>query len=156
MNTMTNGKHKRPANDAGKVAAEPKQGGKLTRKTMVDLYATRQFLPLSAQKEIGLRMPIELYFKDPAVARAHANIGIDDEFTTPWEPGLRDGPTSARFTVVDYDSTNNTLTPPAIWNQSQNCYCATDGTPLDGNSIKLLQFHQLSVWATVQNTLDYF
>jgi hypothetical protein len=135
---------------------KPTAGVKLTRKTMIDLYAAHRYLPLSAQKETGLRMPVELYFKDPAVAKAHANIGIDDEFTTPWEPGLRDGPTSARFAVVDYDSTSNTLTPPAIWDRSQNYYRAPDGTLLDRNAVKLFQFHQLSVWATVQNTLDYF
>ena len=58
--------------------------------------------------------------------------------------------------MVDYDSTSNTLTPAAVWDQDQNCYHAPDGTPLDRNAIKLYQFHQLSVWATVQNTLDYF
>src|SRR5690348_1092746 len=132
---MTATKTDKRKNPAGKNAdsqpARSKQAVKLTRKTMVDLYATQRSLPLSAQKEAGLRMPIELYFKDPAVAKAHANIGIDDEFTTPWEPGLRDGPTSARFAVVDYDSTSNTLTPPALWDPRKNRYNAPDGTPLD-------------------------
>ena len=63
-------------------------------------------------------MPVEVYFKDPRrAAEAHADAGIDAEFTTPWEPGFRDGPTSARFAVVDYDSTGNTLTPPAVWDR---------------------------------------
>lgn len=135
------------------TAPKPKP---LTRETMVALYAAHRLLPLSAQKETGLRMPVEVYFKDPAVAKEHADIGIDDEFTTPWEPGLRDGPTSARFAVVDYDSTTNTLTPPAVWDRRRNCYLAPDGTVLDGKAVKLFQFHQLSVWAMVQNTLDYF
>ena len=153
-------KIKRPAKAAGKTAgpkrAKPKPAVKLTRQTMVELYAARQYLPLNTEKETGLRIPVEVYFKDPAVAKAFAKIGIDYEFTTPWEPGLRDGPTSACFAVVDYDSTTNTLTPPAVWDRRQNCYCALDSTPLDGKAIKLFQFHQLSVWATVQNTLDYF
>lgn len=136
--------------------AESNPAVKLTHKTMVDLYAAQPFLPLSTQKESGLRIPVELYFKDPAVARSFAHVGIDDEFTTPWEPGLRDGPTSARFAVVDYDATGNTLTPPAVWDRRQNRYRAPERTPLDRKAIRLFQFHQLSVWETVQNTLDYF
>src|SRR5262245_44284108 len=87
---------------AGRTRTNSKPPLKLTRRTMVDLYAAQKLLPLAVQKEIGLRMPVEVYFKDPLVARLYADIGIDDEFTTPWEPGLRDGPTSARFAVVDY------------------------------------------------------
>src|SRR6476620_2920438 len=128
----------------------------LSRAALVDLYAARQYLRLDTLKEAGLRMPVEVYFKDPDVAAQCEGAGIDDEFTTPWEPGLRDGPTSARFAVVDFDSTSNTLTSPAIWDRTAMCYCAPDHTPLDGQAIKLFQFHQLSVWATVQNTLDYF
>jgi hypothetical protein len=156
---------KRPAKATGETAdpkpgktkrAKPKPALNLTRKTMIDLYAAHSYLPLSAQKETGLRIPVEVYFKDPAVAKNYAKIGIDDDFTTPWEPGLRDGPTSARFAVVDYDSTTNKLASPAVWDRKQNCYHAPDGTSLDRHSIKLFQFHQLSVWATIQNTLDYF
>jgi hypothetical protein len=91
------------------------------------------------------------------VAAKTANAGIDADFTTPWEPGLRDGPTSARFAVVDYDSTRNVLTPPAIWDRKRNCYVAPDGkTVLDAKQKNLYQYHQLSVWAIVQNTLDFF
>jgi hypothetical protein len=140
----------------GRKRTNSKPPVKLTRKTMVDLYAAQKLLPLGVQKEVGLRMPVEVYFKDPLVAQLYKNIGIDDEFTTPWEPGLRDGPTSARFAVVDYDSTTNTLTEPAVWNRDQSCYLAPDGTPLDRDAVARFQFHQLSVWATVQNTLDYF
>ena len=49
------------------------------------------------------------------------------------------------------------LTPPAIWNRTKNCYLAPDGkTVLDEKAKKLYQYHQLSVWAIVQNTLDFF
>lgn len=123
---------------------------------MIQLYAARGQLGLDVLKETGLRMPVEVYFKDPRVAEEFKDVGIDTDFTTPWEPGLRDGPTSARFAVVDYDSTSNTLTPPAVWDRKENCYRAPDGTLLDGKAIALLQFHQLSVWAIVQNTLNFF
>ena len=140
--------------DPGGPAEEPAR--KLTRATLIELYAARRHLGLSALKETGLRMPIEVYFKDPAVAKATEGAGFDDQFTTPWEPGLRDGPTSARFAVVDYDSTSNTLTPPAVWDRRDNCFRAPDGTLLDGSAKDLFQYHQLSVWANVQNTLDFF
>jgi hypothetical protein len=124
---------------------------------LVDLYAARQYLRLDTLKEAGLRMPVEVYFKDPDVAALFEGAGIDDDFTTPWEPGLRDGPTSARFAVVDYDSTKNVLTPPAIWDRNNSCYVAPDGkTVLDGKTKDLYQYHQLSVWANVQNTLEFF
>jgi hypothetical protein len=124
---------------------------------LVDLYAARQYLRLDTLKEAGLRMPVEVYFKDPDVADQFEGAGIDNDFTTPWEPGLRDGPTSARFAVVDYDSTKNVLTPPAIWDRDNSRYVAPDGkTVLDGKTKDLYQYHQLSVWANVQNTLDFF
>ena len=55
---------------------------------MIDLYEARQYLGLDTLKETGLRMPVRVYFKDPAVAKSTEGAGIDDEFTTPWEPGL--------------------------------------------------------------------
>jgi hypothetical protein len=49
------------------------------------------------------------------------------------------------------------LTPPAIWSRTKNCYLAPDRkTVLDDKTKKLYQYHQLSVWAIVQNTLDFF
>lgn len=140
---------------AEKASAE-KTGRKLTRAILMDLYAARRYLSLNTIEKTGLRLPIEVYFKDPAVAKAFANAGFDENFTAPWEPGLRDGPTSARFAVVDYDSTSNTLTPPAVWDSKDNCYRAPDGTLLDGKAKDLFQYHQLSVWANVQNTLEFF
>jgi len=150
-------KAKRPASPA-EDTAEAKPVRKLSRAALMDLYAARRYLGLKTHVETGLRMPVEVYFKDPRVAELSKGVGIDDDFTTPWEPGLRDGPTSARFAVVDYDSTSNTLTPPAVWDEDDNCYHAPDSarTLLDGKAIALPQYRQLSVWATVQNTLDFF
>lgn len=130
---------------------------RLTRAALIDLYAVRQSLTLDTIKETGLRIPVEVYFKDPDVAEETVTAGIDEEFTAPWEPGLADGPTSARFAVVDYDSTNNVLTPPAIWDRKRNCYVAPNGkTVLNGKTKNLYQYHQLSVWAIVQHALDFF
>jgi hypothetical protein len=149
----------RPAKAATKTARKKsaeKADRKLTRATLLDLYAARRYLGLATLKETGLRMPVDVYFKDPDVAETFEGAGIDKDFTTPWEPGLRDGPTSARFAVVDYDSTSNTLRPPAVWDRKANCYCAPDKTPLTEKTKDRPQFRQLSVWAIVQNTLDFF
>src|SRR5262245_23759475 len=142
------------ATDGGQPRA--KQALKLPRAVLMDLYQARRYLGLETHKATGLRIPVDVYFKDPRVAEVSKKVGIDKEFTTPWEPGLRDGPTSARFAVVDYDATNNTLTPPAVWDEDNKCYRAPDNTVLDGNAVALPQYHQLAVWATVQNTLDFF
>ncbi|MFH1340472.1 MAG: serine protease [Pseudomonadota bacterium] len=144
-----------PDKTGAKASAE-KPERKLTRATLMELYAARRYLGLATLKETGLRLPIEVYFKDPAVAKVFKDAGFDDDFTAPWEPGLRDGPTSARFAIVDYDSTSNTLTPPAVWDRKDNCYRAPDGTLLDAKAKDRFQYHQLSVWANVQNTLEFF
>ena len=114
---------------------EDRANRRLTRATRIQLYAARKYLGLDVLKETGLRMPVQVYFKDPRVAELFKDVGFDADFTTPWEPGLRDGPTSARFVVVDYDSTTNTLTAPAVWDREQNCYAAPDGTVLDAKAI---------------------
>src|SRR4051812_37049006 len=128
----------------------------LPSRMRVDMYAARQYLRLGTIEDAGLRIPAKVYFKDPDVAAEFEGAGFDPDFTTPWEPGLRDGPTSARFAVVDYDSTRNVLTPPAIWDRNKNCYCTLDSQPLTGDMKDLFQYHQLSVWANIQNTLDFF
>jgi hypothetical protein len=129
---------------------------KLSRSVMVNLYSAQRYLGVEAEKAANLRMPVLVYFKDPLVAEQFADVALDKEFTTLWEPGLRDGSTSARFAVVDYDATQNTLTPPAKWDRAQNTYLTPNGEPFDEKDKKLFQFHQVSVWATVQNTLDFF
>ena len=125
-------KTKAPKNRAPKKKPERK----LKRTTMIDLYEARQYLSLDTLKETGLRMPVRVYFKDPAVAANTEGAGIDDTFTTPWEPGLGDGPTSARFAVVDYDATKNVLTPPAIWDVRNNCYLAPDRKTVLDDKVK--------------------
>jgi hypothetical protein len=141
-------------------AARKLEKPKLTRRALVELYAVRRYLSLDTVKEAGLELRIPVYFKDPAVAKDPEGPGLDEEFTAPWEPGLRDGPTSARLAVVDYDATTNTLTQPARWNDDTRSYCAPDGAVLDpttkDHSKYRFHFHQVSVWANIQHTLATF
>ncbi|RWP51073.1 serine protease [Mesorhizobium sp.] len=129
---------------------------RLTLADRVGLYAAARSIGRGTQETLGLRIPFHVYFKDPLVARKNPAIDIDEDFRIPWEPGIADGPTSARFAVVDFDSTAGVLTPPSKWDRKRNVFIGTDGGILDSRRRQDLQFHQVSTWAIVQNTLDYF
>lgn len=125
------------------------------------LYAARRYLGLDLEKEFELRIPFDVYYKDPGVAAKNPDLGIDQDFLVPWEPGLAHGPTSARFAVVDYNGDTGKLIPPAKWDAAQNAFTGTDDKPLkDIKDIKAvkdnLQFHQVHAWAIVQNALDFY
>jgi hypothetical protein len=120
------------------------------------LYAARRYVGLGLEKKLNLRIKLDVYFQDPLVAEIGEKIGFDDEFFVPWEPGLADGPTSARFAVVDYNADTGTVTPPAKWQPKQNIFVGPDGQPLDQHAKDRLEFHQVHVWAIVQNALDFF
>jgi hypothetical protein len=108
----------------------------------------------NVEKKVGLRIPFDVYFQDPTIAEDD-DLVFDRSFFAGWEPGLGDGPTSARFVVVDYNGDSGTLTPPATWVGDENAFFA-DGKRLDSRSADLLQFDQVSVWAVLQNALDFF
>lgn len=63
-------------------------------------------------------LPFTTYVQDPFVAREKPEFAFDEAFVD-WEPGLADGPTSARFAIVDYDTDKDVLTPPAEWDEAQ-------------------------------------
>jgi hypothetical protein len=133
----------------------------LTPEQRRTLYAARRYLGLDLEKKFQLRIRFDVYYQDPAIAAKNPELGIDKDFFVPWEPGLANGPTSARFAVVDYNGDAGTLTPPAEWDAQQNAFTGTDGKPLKGSEdIKAvkdnLQFHQVHTWAIVQNALDFY
>jgi hypothetical protein len=120
------------------------------------LYAVGRFLDGAAQTALDLRILIDVYFQDPLFAARHPNLAFDTNFRVPWEPGLGDGPTSARFAVVDYDGNTETLTPPARWQPDRRAFIGPNDEPLDRDHASLLQFHQVNAWALVQRALDFF
>jgi hypothetical protein len=129
---------------------------RLSLAARVSLYAARRFIPRTVQEALQLRIPFTVYFRDPLVAKNNPQLGFDTDFRVPWEPGLTHGPTSARFAVVDYDGYTDTLAPPARWDRAKNVFLGPKGEVLNDQHSDTPQFHQVSVWATVQNTLDYF
>ncbi|MER9924446.1 serine protease [Mesorhizobium sp. M0048] len=121
-----------------------------------DLYASRRFLDEATRRKLGLARCFDVYFKDPLVASKNPGLDIDHEFYVPWEPGIGDGPTSARFAVVDYDSTTNKLEEPALWDDDANIFRDPERRTIDAKIRQSPQFRQVSTWAIVQNTLNYF
>jgi hypothetical protein len=122
----------------------------------VRLYAASRFLEKDFRKKCGLLLPFSAYFQDPFVAETDSTKGIDDEVMVAWEPGLADGPTSSRFAVVDYNADSGALAAPAVWSEDQQAYVGAGDLVLDENAAKTFQFHQVSVWALLQDSLSFF
>ena len=104
---------------------------KITREERIGLYAARRFLDRALQEAVTLRIPFDVYFQDPMVAAANPDLAFNEDFFVPWEPGIGDGPTSARFAVVDYDGGTETLAPPARWDEKLDAFVDAKGKTLD-------------------------
>ena len=138
-----------------KCAALNVPGIKLSPDNRRNLYASAKYLDTDAKQKVGLQIPFQIYLQDPQVAFDDPKLGFDEEFYVNWEPGLNDGPTSARFTVVDYNSDADTLAPPAIWDAKTSQFMH-NGIPIDHTSAAIkdhLQFHQVNVWVVLQRAL---
>ncbi len=129
---------------------------KTTKDTRMRLYTVAQYLPRSAKIELGLEIPFEVYMQDPSEAEENPAIGFDTEFYVPWEPGITDGPTSARFAIVDYNGNTERLAPMATWDAKQELFLDPEGRVLNAENRASLQFHQVNVWAILQKALAYF
>lgn len=128
----------------------------ITKATRLTLYAASKYLSTGARDELGLRIPFDVYLQDPYVNKNDPKFGFDDGFFVNWEPGIADGPTSARFAVVDYNADTGTIIPMAIWDEKQEAFLAPDKTILNRKNANLPQFHQVNVWAVLQRALTFF
>ena len=127
----------------------------LTNSERVALYAARRFIPGGLEEKLGIRIPIDVYFQDPLVAAENPKLAFD-HCLVQWEPGFADGPTTARFAVVDYDGHTESLAPPARWDPKLRGFVAPDGSLLDQSQATLPQYHQVHAWALVQRALEFF
>lgn len=134
----------------------PASGVTLTASERMALYGARRFIGSSVERKARIRIPFDVYFQDPLVAAENKKLAFDDDCFVPWEPGLADGPTSARFAVVDYDAHLETLAPPARWDAARDAFLSPDGKLLDRSATRLPQFHQVNTWAILQRALDFF
>ncbi len=106
-------------------------GIRLSPSDRLALYAAQRFIDSDLEKKLGVRIAFDVYFQDPLVAANDRDLAFDEECFVPREPGLADGPTSARFAVVDYDAHTEVLIPPACWDQKKATFVAPDGKVLD-------------------------
>jgi hypothetical protein len=136
--------------DAGERAATA------IKSARIELYAARQLLGRDTQADLELRIPFDVYFQDPFVTASNPDYDFDEGFTVPWEPGISNGPTSARFAVVDYDAGTEALDAPARWDAERGKFLDTNDKILDRTNCDSPQFRQMNVWATLQNALDFF
>ncbi|MGJ5176526.1 serine protease [Bradyrhizobium oligotrophicum] len=129
----------------------------VTKATLKNLYGARKYLSGKTQEELGLKIAFDVYFQDPAFAKKRPGLPEFDEALITWEPSINDGPTSARFAVVDYDGDTGDLTPPAEWQEDAKQFVDAKKVKIDistqGDS---LQAHQVHVWAVLQRALDFF
>lgn len=128
---------------------------RLSRTERLSLYASASNLNLGLRERCGLRIPVVTYFQDPVVAESNPDLAFDENFLVNWEPGLSDGPTSARFAIVDFNGDTGQLAVPAEWDDQQQTYVSA-GERLTKGSSDLFQFHQFSVWGLVQRALEFF
>jgi hypothetical protein len=121
----------------------------------VALYVAAPYLPVSLERAAGLQIPFTTYMQDPAVAKDIPALAFNEQLLVDWEPGLADGPTSARFAVVDYNADTDELTPPAEWDEKLQKFVIGEQV-IEQQTAHLPQFHQVSVWATLQRALAFF
>ena len=131
-----------------------KLAGRLLSTDTKEELAIRR-LPEKTRTKLGLPIPVTIYIQDPLVAERDLKMGLL-EIDIDWEPGLIDGPASARVAVVDYDADTNVLTDPARWAKDKWCFIRPDGQPIGKEDSKSFQFHQLNVWAIIQKILNFF
>jgi len=121
----------------------------------VALYAVARYIPSSLERAGQLQIPFTTYMQDPAVAKDNPALSFNEHLLVDWEPGLGDGPTSARFAIVDYNADTDELTPPAEWKEKLQKFVIGDQV-IEQKTAHLPQFHQVSVWATLQRALAFF
>ncbi|MFZ2097124.1 MAG: hypothetical protein WAV05_10845 [Anaerolineales bacterium] len=119
------------------------------------IYAARYVLDSDLERTLGVQIPFDAYLQDPLVAEEDPMFGFDKNIYIQWEPGLADGPTSARFAVVDYNGDTGTFIPPAKWNPDKQKY-EEGGKILDRDNAGSLQFHQVNAWVAAQRALRFY
>ncbi|RMG20404.1 MAG: serine protease [Bacteroidetes bacterium] len=101
-------------------------------------------------------MPLffDVYVQDPLVAAESPEYGFET-IEVFYDPQLGDGPTSARFAVVDYNAATGEVGRPAVWDEEKQAF-KKGRRVLDRNYADNIQFHQVNVWATLQRALEYY
>ena len=147
------GAKKAPARKAGGKARLPQVS--LTKELSRELFAAARYLDTEAERRLQLIVPFDVVLQDPLVLKENPDLARDDEFDVKWEPGLIDGPTSARFAVVDYNGDTGQVLAPATWDADRRRF-VKKGKVLTTSDLDDPQFHQVNVWAMLQHALAFF
>ena len=108
---------------------------------------------LEDRRNLGLLINVPICVQDPSFIRDKSELGIE-MIEVGWEPGLTDGPTSARIAVEDYYGENKR--PPAKWDEKRHCFVDNlQGQPI-APKLNNDQFHQINVWAIAQRILEFY
>ena len=126
----------------------------LSRGDRVKLYASSRHLTSDIKEKCGLKINLSTYYKDPAVGKDNPDLDLY-KILVDWEPNLSNGPTSARFAVVDYNRDTEQVTDGALWSEKQRTFVVRP-KDVDPPPVDTPQFRQVSVWATLQRALEYF
>ncbi|TLM81008.1 MAG: hypothetical protein FDZ75_08110, partial [Actinobacteria bacterium] len=135
-----------------------------------NLYQSSRYLSNDVRKTLGLLIPVDVYLQDPSVT-AQARLDPDPRISArvewnpisaidiPCEPDLQRGPTSARFTVVDFDPHTGRGADPAEWDPDRRAFYVPrkrEKLYLTAEHADLPQFHQVNVWAVAQSVLGMY
>lgn len=120
-----------------------------------NLYEAARLLSKQDKKALGMIVTPTIYVQDPYVAKKYPALGLKP-IELYWDPGLTDGPTSARVAVVDYNADTNILTKQARWDPKKWCFLEFNDQPIGRHNTESPQFHQVNVWAVIQNILTFY
>lgn len=124
----------------------------LTKKQRANLFEAERFLDRDTRERLGLRVPCTIYIQDPSTADEDLQL---QEIDVRWEPGLADGPTSARLRVEDLDGDTGRVTPPARWDEQGFCFHDPEDRPVTEDPSSPW-FRQVNAWAVVQQVLEFY
>ena len=98
----------------------------------------------------------DVYVQDPQVAAQNPELAFHS-LKLFLEPEIGDGPTSARFAVVDYNGDTQELAAPATWDNQATCF-RKGRRKVNRNFTEKekFQFHQVQVWAWVHHALKFY
>lgn len=141
----------------------------------------RQFMrypwSLADRRNLGLLIKVPICLQDPSFIRDPKTRLKCELIEVGWEPGMTDGPTSARIAVEDrYQTESGIHKPePAKWDAKGHCFLYAKGKPItlvdeNGQPNPLVdakeqhfcpklnndQFHQVNVWAIAQRILEFY
>lgn len=103
------------------------------QKTRLGAYAAAKYLTLASEKDLGVLSHFDVYQQHLQVAITYSELAFTEDLVK-WDPDIRDGPTSARYAIVNYDGDTQHLTPKAVWSE-KDVFSDTESKEENRNSL---------------------